>query len=116
MTQRKLQTALSGMVLLAGVTTAAFSQVADKEDHGSASTDNTSINFNRDLGFNSYSTFSGNADWKFTRKNHLYVSVIPFNFQRQTVLNRTITFQGQTFTAVQKTHSFLLTVFVLRRG
>ena len=32
MTQRKLQTALSGMVLLAGVTTAAFSQVADKED------------------------------------------------------------------------------------
>jgi hypothetical protein len=133
MTQRKLQIALSGMVLLACVTTAAFSQVADKEDfdnyhlridtgwyysdpsgslHGSASTDNASIDFNKDLGFNSYSTFSGKADWKFTRKNHLYVSVIPFNFQRQTVLNRTITFQGQTFTAGLTTNSSLDTLFV----
>jgi hypothetical protein len=133
MTQRKLQIALSAMVLFAGVTTAAFSQVADKEDfdnyhlridtgwyysdpsgslHGSASTDNASIDFNKDLGFNSYSTFSGKADWKFTRKNHLYVSVIPFNFQRQTVLNRTITFQGQTFTAGLTTNSSLDTLFV----
>ena len=133
MTQRKLQTALSGMVFFAGVTTAALSQVADKEDfdnyhlridtgwyysdssgtlHGSASTDNASIDFNWDLGFNSYSTFSGKADWKFTRKNHLYVSVIPFNFQRQTVLNRTITFQGQTFTAGLTTNSSLDTLFV----
>jgi hypothetical protein len=133
MTQRKLQIALSGMVLFAGVTTAAFSQVADKEDfdnyhlridtgwyysdpsgslHGSASTDNASIDFNKDLGFNSYSTFSGKADWKFTRKNHLYVSVIPFNFQRQTVLKRTITFQGQTFTTGLTTNSSLDTLFV----
>ena len=131
--KRKLQIALSGMVLFAGVTTAAFSQVADKEDfdnyhlridtgwyysdpsgslHGSASTDNASIDFNKDLGFNSYSTFSGKADWKFTRKNHLYVSVIPFNFQRQTVLNRTITFQGQTFTTGLTTNSSLDTLFV----
>jgi hypothetical protein len=131
--KRKLQIALLGMVLFAGVTTAAFSQVADKEDfdnyhlridtgwyysdpsgslHGSASTDNASIDFNKDLGFNSYSTFSGKADWKFTRKNHLYVSVIPFNFQRQTVLNRTITFQGQTFTTGLTTNSSLDTLFV----
>ena len=122
------------MVLFAGVTTAAFSQVADKEDfdnyhlridagwyysdpsgsiHGSAATDNTSIDFNKDLGFNSYSTFSGKVDWKFTRKNHLYVSVIPFNFQRQTVLNRTITFQGQTFTAGLTTNSSLNTLLLL---
>jgi Zn-dependent M28 family amino/carboxypeptidase len=83
------------MVLFAGVTAAAFSQVADKEDfdnyhlpidtgwhysdpsgslHGSASTDNTSIDFNKDLGFNSYSTFSGKADWKCSQGRTTFTS------------------------------------------
>jgi hypothetical protein len=130
---RKLLNVVSGMVLFAGVTATAFSQVADKEDfdnyhlridtawyysdptgtiHGSATTDNGTIDLNKDLGFSSYSTFAGKADWKFTRKNHLYVSVIPFNFSRQTVLNRTITFQGQTFNAGLTTSSSLDTLFV----
>jgi hypothetical protein len=124
---------MSGMVMIAGFTTAAFSQVADKEDfdnyhlridagwyysdpsgsiHGSATTDNSTIDLQKDLGFNSYSTFSGKADWKFTRKNHLYVAVTPFNFQRQTVLNRTIVFQGQTFNAGLTTSSSLNTLFI----
>jgi len=55
------------------------------------------IDFQKDLGFTSYSTFSGKVDWKFTRKNHLYLTVGPFNQSRQVVLDRTIVFQGQTF-------------------
>jgi hypothetical protein len=55
------------------------------------------LDFNRDFAFNQYSTFLGKADWKFTRKNHLYLSVAPFNQSNQAVLNRTITFRGQTY-------------------
>ncbi|MGD0930740.1 MAG: hypothetical protein ABR902_08825 [Candidatus Korobacteraceae bacterium] len=62
---------------------------------GSGSTDQ--IDINHDLGFNSYSTFAGLVDWKFTRKNHLTFAVSPFQQSRQTVLKRTITYQGQTF-------------------
>ena len=36
-------------------------------------------------------------DWKFTRKNHLYFVVTPFDKTKQFVENRTMTFQGQTF-------------------
>ncbi len=62
---------------------------------GSGSTDH--IDINQDLGFNSYSTFAGLVDWKFTRKNHLTFAVSPFQQSRQTVLKRTITYQGQVF-------------------
>jgi len=51
------------------------------------------------LNFNTYSTALGKLDWKFTRKNHLYVMGIPFKSSRQAVLTRTITFQGKTFEA-----------------
>lgn len=57
------------------------------------------IDFNHDFAFNQYSTFIGKADWKFTRRNHLYLSAAPFNQSNQAVLNRTITFRGQTFFA-----------------
>jgi hypothetical protein len=57
------------------------------------------IDFQKDLGFNSYSTFSGKVDWKFTHKNHFYVAFAPFYSSRTTTLTRDITFQGQTFTA-----------------
>ena len=131
MTQRKLYTALWGMVLFASLTTAAFSQKAEKEDfdayklridagfyysnptgsiHGASDTD--SIDLSKDLGFNSYPTFSGKVDWKFTRKNHLYVAIIPLDTSHQTVLNRTFTFQGQTFTAGLTTSSSLNTLAV----
>ena len=57
------------------------------------------INFNHDFAFNQYSTFMGKFDWKFTRKNHLTFSVAPFTQSNQVVLNRTITFRGQTYSA-----------------
>lgn len=62
---------------------------------GSGETDRIDVNY--DLGFNSYSTFSGFVDWKFTHKNHLTFAVSPFQQSRTTVLKRTITYQGQTF-------------------
>ena len=55
------------------------------------------IDLQKDFGFNSYSTFTGKADWKFTRKNHFYLVGSDFNQTRDVVLKRTITFQGQTF-------------------
>lgn len=61
--------------------------------------DPTNIDLQGDLHFNSYSTFAGKLDWKFTHKNHFYVAGIAFNSSRQVVLNRTIVFRGQTFQA-----------------
>src|SRR5271165_3260622 len=58
---------------------------------------NGSFDLSKPFGFNSYSTFTGKVDWKFTHKNHLYLAASPFSQTRQTVLNRTIDFQGQTF-------------------
>ena len=55
------------------------------------------ISLKKDFGFSSYSTFAGKVDWRFTRKNHLYVVGAPFDRSRQTVLQRTIVFRGQTF-------------------
>src|SRR5215467_4699587 len=55
------------------------------------------IDFNHDFDFNEYSTFLGKLDWKFTRKNHLYFSAVPFNQSSQVVLSHTITFRGQTY-------------------
>jgi hypothetical protein len=57
------------------------------------------IDLEKDFNFNSYSTFTGKADWKFTHKNHFYLVGSDFNQTRQVVLKRTITFQGQTFNA-----------------
>jgi hypothetical protein len=61
--------------------------------------DSGSINITADLHFGEYSTFAGKVDWKFTHKNHFYVLAIPFNSDRQVVLDRTITFNGKTFDA-----------------
>jgi hypothetical protein len=68
------------------------------------------IDITKDLGFHSYSTFTGKVDWKFTRKNHLYFVGSPVDFSRQTVLTRTIEFQGHTFVAGLTTQSDLRTV------
>jgi hypothetical protein len=56
-----------------------------------------SLDVDKDVGFNSYSTFLGKADWKFTHKNHLYFVATNFNQSKDFVLNRTITFQGKTY-------------------
>jgi hypothetical protein len=65
------------------------------------------IDLQKDLGFNNYSTFAGKLDWKFTHKNHFYIGGEAFKSSRQTVLTRTITFQGQTFEAGLTTQSNL---------
>ena len=57
------------------------------------------IDFQKDLSLGSYATFSGKLDWKFTRKNHFYFAASPFDRTRSIVLNRTVTFQGNTFDA-----------------
>ena len=57
------------------------------------------VDFNRDFGFNNYSTFFGKFDWKFTRKNHFYFVSAPFIQSNQVTLSRTIVFRGQTFSA-----------------
>lgn len=56
-----------------------------------------SFDLQKDVSFNSYSTFSGKVDWKFTRKNHLYFIATNFDQSKQFTLNRTIVFQGQTY-------------------
>jgi len=63
------------------------------------SSDATSVDLSKDFGFNSYSTFTGKADWKFTHKNHFYLVGSNYQQVRQRVLARTIEFQGQTFNA-----------------
>jgi hypothetical protein len=55
------------------------------------------ISLHKDFAFSSYSTFAGKLDWKFTRKNHLYLVGSSFDQSRTTVLQRTIMFHGQTF-------------------
>lgn len=56
------------------------------------------FDFQKDVSFNTYSTFSGGVDWRITRKNHLLFDVTPFDRTKSFVAARTITFQSQTFT------------------
>src|SRR5215831_10688520 len=67
---------------------------------GGSITDATSgdiIDLQKDFGFGSYSSFAGKFDWKFTHKNHIYVTGANFSHSRAATLQRTIAFQGQTF-------------------
>jgi hypothetical protein len=61
------------------------------------STESGVIDLQKDVSFASYSTFTGKIDWKFTRKNHLYLVGSSFDQSRAVTLNRVIVFQGQTF-------------------
>jgi len=131
MKHRKLRTILSGIALFATLATAPSLHAAEHEDWDTyklridagwyyvspsgnfhASNDSSTIDLNKDLGFGNYSTFAGKADWKFTRKNHLYVTASPLYFSRQTVLNRTFTFEGQTFNAGLTANSSLNTILL----
>ena len=131
---RKLVTLLSGMLIFAGLSATSFSQSTEHEDYDAYKlridafwfyaspsgyiqsnitngiTGNT-IDLTKDLGLPDYSTFIGKADWKFTRKNHLYFAAIPLSKTHQTTLTRTFTFQGQTFTAGLTANSSLETIF-----
>ena len=59
--------------------------------------DATAIDLHRDLGFGSYSTFSGAVDWRFKRKHHLLFAASPVESTKSVTLNRTIMFQGETY-------------------
>jgi hypothetical protein len=52
-----------------------------------------------DAKFNAYNTGAGRVEWKFTHKNHLVVGALPLDQSRKVVLDRTILFQGQTYSA-----------------
>ena len=58
-----------------------------------------SLDLRRDIGFSTYSTLFGKVDWKFTHKNHLYFFATRFDQSKTVVLQRNVTFQGQTFSA-----------------
>lgn len=66
----------------------------------------------QDIGFQTYSTFAGKVDWKFTHKNHLYLSATEFDQNKTVVLDRNIVFQGASFnagaTATGNLHSLIL--------
>jgi hypothetical protein len=74
---------------------------------GSASTDLGPVDLVKDLHFDTYSTFFGKLDWKFTHKNHIYVFGSRLTSSKETVLTRTITFDGKTFVAGLTTQSNL---------
>jgi hypothetical protein len=74
--------------------------------HGTGVND-IQVNFNKDLGFDTYPTFAGKVDWKLSHKNHLYVAISPFWTSRQATLTRTITFEGKTYEAGSVSHSDL---------
>ncbi len=74
--------------------------------------DTVPVDFQKDLGFNSYSTFATGLDWKFTRKNHFLLGFSRFNSSNQKMLDRTITFQGQTFEAGLQTQGQLDALFI----
>lgn len=74
--------------------------------------DSEPISFQRDLGFGDYSTGGGVVDWKFTHKNHLFLTLTPLFTSKQFTLNQTITFQGQTFDVGAQVNSQLHAFFV----
>jgi hypothetical protein len=51
----------------------------------------------RDFHFGSYSTFTGNVDWRFKRKHHLICGFSPVSYSKSAILLRTISFQGETY-------------------
>jgi hypothetical protein len=61
------------------------------------STTEAPINFQTDLHFNTYATFSAGADWHFAKKHHLFILISPNQISRTVVLDRTITFRGVTY-------------------
>jgi hypothetical protein len=55
------------------------------------------FDLNTDIHFQSYSTFAGGVDWKFTRKNHLFFEATLFDQTKSFTAARTIVFRGQTY-------------------
>ncbi|HEY4011659.1 MAG TPA: hypothetical protein VGM11_16010, partial [Acidobacteriaceae bacterium] len=101
------------MLLCVASFTPAFAQSKDFDDYkwrvdgswwfsnptGSvhAANDAGSFDLSRDFGFGSYSTFSGNADWRFKKKQHLLLRVTPVTSDRTRTLSNQIEFEGVTY-------------------
>ena len=75
--------------------------------HVKAQSDTVPIDFSKDLHFGSYSTFAGKVDWKFTRKNHFYVVIIPLWKSKTGTLSRDIVWNGNPIHAGAVVHSDL---------
>ena len=104
-------TTLSMLITVAGVANAGDSQDLDNQrwrvsgdwwfSHPSGyfglQGSNNYVNFNKDFGFGSYSTFTGRVDYRFRRKHHLLFGITPVNNTKTVTLNRTIEFQGNTY-------------------
>jgi len=69
------------------------------------SADSGTIDVQQDLGFNSYSTFVGKFDWKFTRKNHLYFVATPFNHLGKQFSIERSTFRAKPSSAAQRSRA-----------
>src|ERR1700693_5449625 len=57
---------------------------------------NNYIDFHRDFGFGSYSTFTGKVDWHFKHKHHFLFDASPVNRKWCLCLKCQSTFQAQT--------------------
>lgn len=71
------------------------------------SSENDVIDIQKDLSFNSYSTFSGKEDWKFTLKNHVTLAGSAFDQSGRSLSTEPLFNQGQTFDAGLVTHAQL---------
>src|ERR1700737_1603239 len=66
------------------------------------------ISIDHTLDFQNYSTFNAGFDWHFARKHHLFFLVSPNKTTKAVVLNRTITFKGNTYDVGSSISSELL--------
>src|SRR5215471_11171178 len=57
------------------------------------------LDLQTDINLNSYHTGTVRMEWKFTRKNHLYLGLLPVRSTKKLALNHTVVFEGQTFQA-----------------
>ncbi len=64
-----------------------------------ASSDQVAFDIDKDFAFGDYSTFTGEIDWHFTRKQHLTFIAAPVSMAKTATLNRDITFEGVTYDA-----------------
>jgi hypothetical protein len=61
--------------------------------------DQVAFDLNKDFGFGNESTFTGQFDWHFKRKQHLLFSASPVSSSKSASITRDITFQGVTYQA-----------------
>jgi len=69
------------------------------------------LDLQRDFGFGNYVTFAGKLDWRFKRKHHLLFVATPVISSRTTTLNRTITWQGQTYDVGARVNTDISSLF-----